>query len=153
MRLWHKDLIKVLPRKQLVAQWRECCAIAGEINKYGSPRSPLTRKIMDYPIEHFQRYAYEVYLEMAHRDYKCDIWKFNYRNKNGVQFVGMPSHNELFQNWHTRRYLTQCYFNLQEKYDCGSITQEEWKKIHRVVHGIPREDFWYVCEENDLKND
>lgn len=25
MRLWHKDLIPVLPRKQLLGQWLECC--------------------------------------------------------------------------------------------------------------------------------
>lgn len=28
MRIWHKDLIPVLPREQLVAQWKECSAIA-----------------------------------------------------------------------------------------------------------------------------
>lgn len=33
MRLWHIDLIPVLPREQLVAQWRECSAIAGAILK------------------------------------------------------------------------------------------------------------------------
>ena len=31
MRLWHVDLIHVLPREQLVAQWRELSAIAGKI--------------------------------------------------------------------------------------------------------------------------
>ena len=31
MRLWHKDLIPLLPRQQLVGQWRECCLIAKQI--------------------------------------------------------------------------------------------------------------------------
>lgn len=36
MRLWHKDLIHYLPRQQLIAQWRECCAIAvGFLKKNG----------------------------------------------------------------------------------------------------------------------
>lgn len=37
MRLWHKDFIKALPREQLVTQWRELSAIAGAIQKNGTP--------------------------------------------------------------------------------------------------------------------
>ncbi|PBE36349.1 hypothetical protein BGU20_18325 [Clostridioides difficile] len=33
MRLWHKDLIDVLPKNQLVSQWRELLAIKGSIDK------------------------------------------------------------------------------------------------------------------------
>ena len=33
MRLWHVDLIEVLPRKQLLSQWRECCCIARRVDK------------------------------------------------------------------------------------------------------------------------
>lgn len=33
MRMWHKSLIDVLPDKQLIAQWRELCAIVGSIKK------------------------------------------------------------------------------------------------------------------------
>lgn len=33
MRIWHTDLIKVLPREQLISQWRECSSIAGAIQK------------------------------------------------------------------------------------------------------------------------
>ncbi|PBH86861.1 pyrimidine dimer DNA glycosylase/endonuclease V, partial [Clostridioides difficile] len=35
MRLWHKDLIDVLPKNQLVSQWRELLAIKGSIDKTG----------------------------------------------------------------------------------------------------------------------
>ena len=35
----------------------------------------------------------------------------------------------LFYNWHTDRYLIQCLYNLEEKYDRGGISQEEWDKI------------------------
>ena len=41
MRLWHIDLISVLPREQLVAQWRELSAIAGAIQKKGTPNHIL----------------------------------------------------------------------------------------------------------------
>lgn len=33
MRLWSKELIKYLPNKQLVSQWREIIAIIGSIKK------------------------------------------------------------------------------------------------------------------------
>ena len=35
----------------------------------------------------------------------------------------------LFENWHNERYLKQCLMNLQEKYDCGGISEDEWKVI------------------------
>ena len=49
MRLWHKDLIGVLPQKQLVSQWRECCAIVRNIAVNGSPNHIPVNKVMDYP--------------------------------------------------------------------------------------------------------
>ena len=40
----------------------------------------------------------------------------------------------LFEGWHNERYLKQCYYNLQEKYDCRGISKEEWMKIHKYVN-------------------
>ena len=65
MRLWHKDLIKVLPRQQLVSQWRECCAIAGRLAKYGTPNHLLVNKILDYHPDHFVFYANLVVKEIG----------------------------------------------------------------------------------------
>lgn len=128
MRLWHKDLISVLPRKQLVSQWRECCAIAGEIGKYGSPRSPLTKKIMDYPIEHFECYTNMIVNELKKRGYNIHEEKFT---KYFPLYI--LDYYYTFKDWHNNRYLKQCYYNLQEKYDCGAITTEDWIKIHATV--------------------
>ena len=36
---------------------------------------------------------------------------------------------ECFPNWHNSNYEVQCYYNLQEKYDCGGISEEDWIKI------------------------
>lgn len=36
---------------------------------------------------------------------------------------------KIFKYWHNERYLKQCLFNLQEKYDCGGIPENEWKMI------------------------
>lgn len=134
MRLWHKDLIPVLPKKQLVSQWRECCCIARNISINGTPNHILVNKILDYQIEHFHRYSQEVAYEMKRRGYKCDIDKFQSYTKSGVRFINMPSHTELFSGWHNLRYLKQCLYNLQEKYDCKGLTDPEWKLIFKTFH-------------------
>ena len=134
MRLWHKDLIKVLPRQQLLGQWRECCLIAKEIATKGTPNHLLVNQIMDYPIGHFLYYGSLIYQEMKNRGYKCDFSKFeNWIDKPYSGHLITPEFTELYEDWHNVRYLKQCYFNLQEKYDCGGITEEDWFNIHRHV--------------------
>lgn len=70
MRLWHTDLIPVLPREQLVAQWRELSAIAGAIQKNGTPNHILVNFVLDYDYNHFISYAAEVRKEMTRRGYR-----------------------------------------------------------------------------------
>ena len=53
MRVWHTDLIKVLPREQLVAQWRELSSIAGAIQKNGTPNHILVNFVLEYNYDHF----------------------------------------------------------------------------------------------------
>lgn len=138
MRLWHKDLIPVLPRKQLLSQWRECCALAKTIATKGTPNNLLVNKIMDYPLEKdFYSYCELVISEMKSRGYKV-----NYKAANNY-YVNMQracNHNlvfynpnyPIFDNWHNDRYLTQCYYNLQEKFDCGDIPIQEWRKVQEL---------------------
>lgn len=139
MRLWHKDLIHVLPRQQLVAQWRECCCIARNISVNGTPNHLLVNKVMDYPTEQFFRYGCRICNEMERRGYKAN---FNRFAKWFTKVNDIYGFDELFPDWHNERYLIQCYSNLQEKYDCGGIPQDEWKII---------EDFMERRYENDNK--
>lgn len=138
MRLWHKDLIKVLPKQQLISQWRECIAIARSIQKYGSTRHGLVEKVMNYPISHLYYYTDLVVLELIDRGYNVSpfalrkfediMGKIAYRH-----YDDLVKEEELFEGWHDARYLAQCYYNLQEKYDCGLITEYEWRTIERQV--------------------
>lgn len=132
MRLWHKYLIPYLPQKQLVSQWRECCCIARNISKNGTPNHVLVNKIMDYPQDEFNTYAMEVADEMEKRGYKVDkerFWKWRY-DINTILLSG------IFRAWHTRSYLMQCYYNLEEKYDCGAISEEEWDRVQEGYEKI-----------------
>lgn len=128
MRLWHKDLITLLPRQQLLGQWRECCLIAKSLAENGTPNHILVNKILDYSEAQFNVYTQAVYNEMLRRGYKCDWDKFaKWRvNKNYEWDL-----KDIFANWHDFRYLRQCYYNLEEKYDCGGISKKEFDKIEK----------------------
>lgn len=129
MRLWHKSLIDVLPRQQLLGQWRECCCIAFNIAKNGTPNHILVNKVNDYPIGHFFTYSIDyIAAEMKRRDYKVDTSKFWKYFESGNNYE-IPNFDELYSGWHNERYLKQCLSNLEEKFDCGGITYEEWSNI------------------------
>lgn len=125
MRLWHKDLIPVLPDKQLLGQWRECCAIASNIANKGTPNHILVNKIMNYDKSHFYSYSVFISTEMRNRGFKVDRQKFEKYCYSDC----LLSKSEIFAGWHNDRYLLQCFCNLQEKYDCGAISKDEWFKI------------------------
>ena len=131
MRLWHKDLIPYLPRQQLLGQWRECCAIAKSIAEKGTPNHILVNKIMDYPLEQFYQYGCLIAAEMNKRHYYCDSNKFS---DHIEKIIDLPFYiilkKDIFPNWHNERYLKQCLYNLQEKYDCGGISENEWQNIY-----------------------
>ena len=136
MRLWHKDLISVLPREQLVAQWRELSAIAGNILTKNTPNHILVNKVMDYSFNHFISYAYYIRQEMTKRKYRTmnSVWeKICSICENDYNLLPME---EIYPDWHSNRYLEQCYFNLEEKYDCGGITKEDYKKIREKCEGV-----------------
>lgn len=130
MRLWHYKLIPYLDKQRLVAQWRECCCIAKNIADNGTPNHILVNKILNYPFRHFYSYAGLVCDELIERGYKYDWTKFtNWFDKINCMECHYIDENEIFKDWHNTRYLRQCLYNLQEKYDCGGISKEEWNNI------------------------
>jgi len=134
MRLWHKDLIPYLPRKQLVAQWRECCAICSNIANKGTPNHLLVNKIKNYNLYMFFEYMHLVIKEMEDRGYKINKGSYDRCFSNFRKIIEKYHWNfyqtfDLYEDWHNERYLKQCLFNLQEKYDCDGISEEEWLKI------------------------
>ena len=135
MRLWHKDLICVLPREQLVAQWRECSAIAGNIMTKGIPNHILVNKIMNYPMDHFITYAAAVRAEMTSRGYRTmnSVWDKITKVADG-NYTILPI-KEIYPEWMNEEYLAICYYNLKEKYMCDGIKEEEFKRIDDLVWG------------------
>lgn len=138
MRLWHKDLIPVLPREQLVAQWRELSAIAGSIQKKGTPNHILVNFVLKYDYDHFINYALEVRTEMMARGYKTmdSVWnKIVALKPDWKRLI----HEEIYKYKMNPEYLKICYFNLKEKWICEGIKEQDWDKINQLYQHIMEE--------------
>ena len=132
MRMWHKNLIPVLPREQLVAQWRELSAIAGNIKTKGTPNHILVNKVMSYPMNHLITYAAAVRAEMTRRGYRAmdSVWQ-KICSICDTEYNILPL-NEIYNEWMNDTYMTICYYNLKEKWLCDGIKDENWNKIEEV---------------------
>ena len=131
MRLWHTKLIQVLPREQLVAAWRELSAIAGKIQLYDTPNHVLVNFVMDYDFDHFISYAYYIRQEMTARNYRTmnSVWDKITTLKPDWTLLPLK---EVYKNKMNDFYLTVCYYNLYEKYDCGMFDNfDEIESIYR----------------------
>ena len=131
MRLWHKDLITVLPREQLVSQWRELSSIAGAIQKNGTPNHILVNFILDYDYDNFISYTKLIRDEMTKRGYRTmdSVWNKIVALKPDYTLLPL---NELYERKMDKMYANICYFNLLEKWYCGGISDEDWYKIEEL---------------------
>jgi len=133
MRLWHYKLIPVLSNKMLVAQWRECVAIKRQWEK-GTLKHRLVSYVMDYPKSYFRDYTKLVAKELRNRKINInlklydEIWDFctTFSQLEKVTDIYYPEHND--------KYLKQCFYNLEEKFDRGIISEEEWYKILELAY-------------------
>ena len=133
MRLWHTSLISALPREHLVAQWRECSAIAGSIQTKGTPNHVLVNFVMNYDFDHFISYAYYIRQEMTARKYRTmnSVWDKIVSLKPNWTLLPLE---EVYKNKMNDFYLTVCYYNLYEKYDCGMF--DNFDKIEYIYRRI-----------------
>ncbi len=137
MRLWDYRLIPVLPNTMLVSQWRECIAIKRQWEK-GTLKHRLVSYVMNYKGVPFFTYVRLIAMEMDKRNIKYKNtyfqeiinWCCRLENENVIT----SDYRKLYKE-HNYRYLKQCYYNLQEKYDRGIITKEEWQKIENLIGG------------------
>lgn len=125
MRLWHYKLIGYLPNSQLLAQWREL----NTIFRAGVERinHVLINYVKEYENPKDELYAYgDRVLNEMHRRGLVKHISFKNWNEFFQEELSRPAY-ELsedkgyapFKKHHTDRYLIQCFYNLQEKYDRG----------------------------------
>lgn len=133
IRIWHTKLITALPREQLVAAWRELSAIAGAIQKNGTPNHVLVNFVLDYSFDHFISYAYYIRQEMTARKYRTmnSVWDKIVALKPEWELLPL---DEVYAQKMSNFYLEICYYNLYEKYDCGMFDNfDEIQKIYRRI--------------------
>lgn len=128
MRIWHYKLIPYLPKDMLVSQWRECIAIKRQWEK-GTLKHRLVSYVMNYSREYFMNYVSKVEIEMTIRGIKHKDKYYNEILDFCEDDIDEEEYKDIIYAEHNNRYLTQCYYNLQEKYDRGIITDSEWKLI------------------------
>ena len=120
MRLWHHDIIELLPKSQLLAQWRELNSVFAK-----EDRHILINYIYDYPIEHLYTYTQLVLDEMKKRGFT--IRTFDKMNR---YFKGIDPNKKVkepFAEHHNDEYFEICYFNLKEKYLRGQKDFDEYR--------------------------
>ena len=129
MRLWHTALIPGLSNAHLVAQWREISAIAGAIQKNGTPNHVLVNFVLDYDYDHLISYAYYIREEITKRGIRTMQSVWNKIVSLKPNFTLLPI-EDVYKEKMDDKYLMICYFNLYEKYLCGMFTKEEYDKLY-----------------------
>lgn len=142
MRLWSKQLLPYLPCKQLVSQWREIIMITTCLTK-NNLNHGLVNKVKDYNYNHFYSYARLTVNEMTKRGYKVSNKTYEnfINNLTSLSDIKEIPYNEVYSQWHNDIYLRQCLYNLEEKYNCGLIKQNEWNVIYNQF-----KDFTPLCK-------
>ena len=131
MRLWHKDFISVLPREQLVAQWRELSAIAGAIQKNGTPNHILVNFVLNYPWDDLISYAYYVREEMTKRDYRTMSSVWDKITALSAEYKILPF-EQVYTEKMDNNYFKICFYNLYEKILCGGIQEPDSSRIIKL---------------------
>ena len=118
MRLWHEELISLLPRQQLLGQHRECAALRGK--GWGKSHSVINY-IFKYDLNRLYAYHLLIMTEMIKRGYKVtkQWYNPNYRGKiigydYSYKYVIKTYTNNIYPE-HNNDYLVECLENLKKK--------------------------------------
>lgn len=131
MRLWHSDLIKFLPKGQLLSQWRELNSIFAKENRH-----ILINFVYEYPKEDLYVYTQQIMKEFKKRRYNIRTFDkmnnyFADLDKNEIDLDYWEYHTP-FENHFNKEYLEICYYNLKEKFIRGQKDYEE--KMYHDMH-------------------
>ena len=116
MRLWHEEIIHLLPKNQLLGQHRECCALRG--NGWNKKHKTVDYVFLYSPY-HLFAYHLLVMDEMEKRGYKVSIeWKDkDYRGKIAKKYNNLKERDidKPIYKEHDSEYLSECIENLESK--------------------------------------
>ena len=142
MRCWSFELVRYLPRQQLISQWREIVCMAKFIKEKGTPNHILVNKILDYPISDFCDYCNIVLAEMVRRGYNVSSKSIEkLKDYIGFSVDREKRHSQPFKDWHNEAYVNICVWNLYEKFLCGGVSNTEWEKLKEGYFSVTGKEF------------
>ena len=136
-RLWHKDMISVLPNNMVLDLWKDIRTLQKSMQRHHRIDYVNSRRLLEYKPSHFLAYTILVTKELSRRGIKPkqkSLDDFIDWIKSTGAFDTPVSDNLLLIHWHNDRYLKQCYYACQELYDCGVLTQEQLSPIRELAH-------------------
>ena len=134
MRLWHYDLLEVLPNPQLVSQKRECDMILKLylLQNERKVKSNIIDYVYKYPLYDTFIYYYKLMLLFKSKNYNFGMTYMNILlDKYNFKF---DSKYKPYKDHHNYLYLTICYYNLYEKYlrNQKHFDIETWNNINKL---------------------
>jgi len=116
MRLWHEQIIHLLPKNQLLGQHRECCALRG--NGWNKKHKTVDYVFAYSPYNLFI-YHSKIMDEMEKRGYTVSReWRDkNYRGQKAESYSNLEETNistPIYKE-HNDEYLSECIENLAGK--------------------------------------
>ena len=116
MRLWHEQIIHLLPKNQLLGQHRECCALRG--NGWNKKHKTVDYVFTYSPYNLFI-YHSKIMDEMEKRGYRVSReWRDkNYRGQKAESYSNLKETNistPIYKE-HNDKYLLECIENLAGK--------------------------------------
>ena len=116
MRLWHEQIIHLLPKNQLLGQHRECCALRG--NGWNKKHKTVDYVFAYSPYNLFI-YHSKIMDEMEKRGYRVSReWRDkNYRGQKAKSYSNLEetSISSPIYKEHNSEYLLECIENLAGK--------------------------------------
>ena len=116
MRLWHEQIIHLLPKNQLLGQHRECCALRG--NGWNKKHKTVDYVFTYSPYNLFI-YHSKIMDEMEKRGYRVSReWRDkNYRGQKAESYSNLEETNistPIYKE-HNDEYLSECIEKLAGK--------------------------------------
>ena len=133
IRLFHADLIRGLPDKQLNFQLKDCLIIATQLKNKGRTSACLVDYINHCSIDCFNAYCNIVLNELERRNGELNTKIIKILSKNtNFKYEKLTLYKNPYPDYHNYVYSTICYYNLLEKYIRCYISPEDWNKFSDV---------------------
>lgn len=67
-----------------------------------------------------------------------NVWSRKWLEKLSLDEIDelVNTYHKVFECWHNERYLLQCFYNLQEKYDCGGMSKIEYDFLYNGIRKL-----------------